>query len=103
MGKQLNKSQVAAYLEDPECCPFCKSDSLRAGYTDYIGIYASRYITCNNCRENFFENFRMMGITQLEFDEEVDSEEDDYIVIEQQCISKGIWNEDNIYIKDDGN
>lgn len=103
MGKQLNKSQVAAYLEDPECCPFCKSDDLRAGYTDYAGIHAHRYITCNNCRENFFEQFEMTSITQLEYDEDdFITEEETYIVVEQQCIVQGIWNENNIYIGDNG-
>ena len=97
MGKQLTKNQVAAYLEDPECCPFCKSDELKAGYTDYSGLFASRYVSCNNCKENFFENFRMTDISQLEFDEELHIEEEQYIVVEQQCISQGIWNEDNIY------
>ena len=103
MAKQLSKIQIAAYLEDPELCPFCQSDSITAGYTDYSGTFASRYISCNDCKENFFENFKMTSLSQLEFDEDdFITEEETYIVVEQQTIVQGIWNENNIYIKDNG-
>ena len=102
MGKQLSNDQKLAYLIDPECCPFCKAESLRAGYTDYDGIYATRYITCNTCRENFYEQFEMVTISQLEFDEEDITFEDNYIVVEQKFIGEGIWDETNNYIREDG-
>ena len=102
MAKQLTNTQVKDYLKDTNCCPFCKSDSLTTGYTDYTFNMASRYIKCNDCNENFFEIFKMITIAQAEFEEVITEEVENYIIVEQQCISEGIWNENNIYIKDNG-
>ena len=63
--KQLTEQEVKEYIEYPNTCPFCKSENLDA---DPIDVYetntASRNVSCEDCGEEWVEEFTMTNIYQ---------------------------------------
>lgn len=64
MSVKLTKEHLDKYLDNPEECPFCGSDNLKAKGASFIDTICSRDITCNNCYEDFREEFVMVGISK---------------------------------------
>ena len=66
MSVKLTKQHLDKYLKNPEACPFCDSDNLKAGSASFIESICSRDITCLSCKEEFIEEFIMVGISQAD-------------------------------------
>lgn len=66
MSQKLTKQHLDKYLKNPEACPFCDSDNLKAGSASFIESICSRDITCLSCKEEFIEEFIMVGISQAD-------------------------------------
>lgn len=64
MSGKLNKDHIELYLANPEACPFCGSEELKAGGSSFVELICSRDITCGGCKETFTEEFIMIGISQ---------------------------------------
>ncbi len=63
----ITPEQNAQYLNDPESCPHCESDSIRAGefeQTSHNTVF--RPVTCNACNKEWEENFILTNITDQE-------------------------------------
>lgn len=54
------------YLKNPNVCPFCGSENISAGDTDFGDINAWRNIKCMKCKKEWTEEFT---ITRVEVSE----------------------------------
>ena len=58
--KEINLSK---YLSDPNSCPFCDSDNVAAGNdADFSDIKAWRNVRCNDCEEEWTEEFTITNV-----------------------------------------
>lgn len=63
---KLTKKQIKEYLQNPDFCPFCKSDDitrideLEAGFNQ-----AWSNISCNKCEKEWIEIFTMTDIEEI--------------------------------------
>ncbi len=57
--KEINLSK---YLSNPNSCPFCGSDNITAGNTDFSEINAWRDIRCTDCKEEWTEEFTITNV-----------------------------------------
>ena len=64
MSQKLTSNHLHDYLANPEVCPFCGSEELKAGGSSFVDAICSRDIKCNSCKEEFTEEFVMVGISQ---------------------------------------
>ena len=52
------------YLKDPDKCPFCDSENITGGDTDFSCINAWRNIKCNSCLKEWIEEFTITNIEE---------------------------------------
>ncbi len=64
MSIKLTKQHLDKYLANPDICPFCSSEELKAGGSSFVESICSRDIECTSCKETFTEEFVMVGISQ---------------------------------------
>jgi formate dehydrogenase maturation protein FdhE len=60
----FTKEQVSLYLSsDGNTCPFCGSEDITAGESTFQGEDAWQEVMCNACLEEWYEDFKMTGIS----------------------------------------
>jgi len=64
MSAKLTSKHLHAYLVKTEACPFCGAEELKARGSSFVDAICSRDIECLSCKEEFTEEFIMVGISQ---------------------------------------
>lgn len=69
---KLTDLMIENYLDDPNCCPCCGSEDIRSvGEEDWTTDAASREIACNMCKARWYEHFKLVTISDLETENEL--------------------------------
>jgi len=61
----MSKINEKKYLKNPDECPFCGSSDISGDYGEFSGTGATRDISCKDCDGQWYESFKMTGITEL--------------------------------------
>lgn len=59
----LSAEQVTAYQQNPDKCPYCKSDSLEGEGVDVCKGYNTQVVSCCECGAEWTDKYMWMGIT----------------------------------------
>ena len=63
----LTEKRKQQYInETPNTCPFCESENINAGESDWSDSVAYRNIVCADCEKEWTEEFKMVDIQELE-------------------------------------
>lgn len=55
---------VEKYKKNPDVCPFCGSENVTAGDTDFSYINAWRNVKCNSCKKEWTEEFTITNVAE---------------------------------------
>jgi hypothetical protein len=59
----FTKEQKEKYLANPDQCPFCKSESLRWEFQEFVGLNEAKVqVICKDCNKSFFEYYILQDI-----------------------------------------
>lgn len=51
-----------AYLESPNHCPWCGSDNIEAGASDFDANYGSLDVSCHTCGKDWQDIYTLTGV-----------------------------------------
>lgn len=64
---KITEFMIDNYLNDPNSCPCCGSEDIRSTNDEEWGIdTVMREIVCNMCHARWYEQFKLVTITDLE-------------------------------------
>lgn len=58
----MTPEQKSKYLENPNQCPICESDSFRQDDSHYDGSYHWVYLRCNDCESQWTEEYKITTV-----------------------------------------
>lgn len=61
----LTDEQKAAYLENPNICPYCESNDLEASAPDYTGSTIEQNILCLGCNQRWIDIYKIKSIVEI--------------------------------------
>jgi transposase-like protein len=65
--EMITKEQESEYLENGGTkCPVCGSDDMVDGGTDFNGSILYQNVSCNDCQEEWTEEYKLSGISEAE-------------------------------------
>lgn len=60
---KLTTSQIAAYIEKPNRCPYCESYNIDAGGgTEIEDNICTVYVTCDDCKKSWTDVYRLVDM-----------------------------------------
>ena len=61
--KTIAKEKLEKYLENPDHCPFCGSDSIEGNGIEIIFRGAVQEISCIECSSSWLDNYKLSYIS----------------------------------------
>lgn len=60
---EITQDMQDDYGNNPNLCPFCKSDNISGGHIDAANTYATRNVICLDCKAEWTEMFELIEIS----------------------------------------
>jgi formate dehydrogenase maturation protein FdhE len=61
----MTEQQKKEYLEDPDKCPYCKSEDVAGEFPDFGESYAMRNVSCNQCNKNWTDYYVLTDVLDI--------------------------------------
>jgi hypothetical protein len=62
----MNKKQIEAYIKDPNHCPFCNSEDIKAGDYDFDGRQGWIEVSCNFCGKKWRDIYQLKEVEEIQ-------------------------------------